>query len=127
MSLYFPSVLLLPSAARTTSQPGAVIQNNQPLSEPARGIKVTVNLTNVAAGPSITVTISGVDAAGVKYTLLASAALVAAATTVLTVYPGAPVTANVSANDVLPRNFEIDVTANNANSGTYSVAYDLLP
>jgi hypothetical protein len=123
---YYPSNILLPSASRTTSQPGTPISNNPPAAAPARGIKVTVNTTVIGTG-SITVSIYGIDAAGAKYLILASAAIVTNTTTVLTVYPGLPATANVSANDVLPRNYQIDVVANNANAATYSVAADLLP
>ncbi len=39
--------------------------------------------------------------------------------------PSLPVTGNVSANDVLPEIFQIKVTANNSNAGTYSVGYVL--
>jgi len=124
---YLPSVALLPSAARTTTQNSGTLQINPPSAELARGIKVTINITNVAAGPSVTVNILGVDANGVTYTILASAALVAVATTVLTVYPGLTAVANVTATDVLPRNIQVNVVANNANSCTYSLAYDLLP
>lgn len=74
-----------------------------------RGLKVVVNVTSITGTtPSLTVTIQGKDAAsGAYYTLLASAAITAAGTTVLTVYPGQTASANVSANDVLPRTWRV--------------------
>lgn len=69
-----------------------------------RGLQLVVDVTAITGtSPTLTVTIKGHDAASNKdFTLLASAALSAVGTTVLTVYPGAAVTANVSANAPLP-------------------------
>lgn len=68
------------------------------------GIKLVIDITAITGtSPTLTVTLRGYDnASGKAYTLLASAALNATGTTVLTVYPGVPVSANVSANDHLP-------------------------
>ncbi len=78
----------------------------------ARGIKLVIDITALAGtGPTLTVTLQGKDpVSGKYYTILASAALAAVATTVLTVYPGLVAAANLSANDVLPRDWRI-VTA----------------
>lgn len=84
------------------------------------GVKVWVTTTAIGTG-SITVTIQAKSPAGVYTTLLASAAIVTNTTGVYTVYPGAPVTTNVSANDVLPRTWRIAVTANNANPANYTI------
>jgi hypothetical protein len=82
---------------------------------------VVLDMTVVGTG-SVTLTIQGKDeASGKYYTLLAGAAVTTNSTNVYTVFPGAPATANVSANDIVPRTFRILVTANNANSATYSV------
>jgi len=114
-------VSLLASAARTTTQTSADIVNYN-----ARGIKVWLDMTVVGTG-SVTLTINGKDPASGKYILLLSGvAVVTNITSVYTIYPGAPVTANVSVNDILPRTFQIVVTANNANSATYSVGYSLI-
>jgi hypothetical protein len=87
-----------------------------------RGVKVVINMTVVGTG-SITATIQGKDpVSGVYYTLLASAAIAANGTTVLTVYPGLTPTANVTANDVLPDVWRVSVAANNVNPTTYTVA-----
>lgn len=76
----------------------------------ARGIKVVVDITAITG--TLTVTIEGYDnASGKKYTILASAALAGTGTTVLTVYPGAVVTANASANDHLPAVFDIKLVS----------------
>lgn len=91
-----------------------------------RGIKVFVDTTVIGTG-SITVTIQGKDPTSGKYvTLLASAAITTNTTGVYTVYPGLPATANVSANDILPRVWRIAVTANNANAATYSIGASVI-
>lgn len=95
----------------------------------ARGVKVVLDVTvNAGGAGSVTVTIQGKDKASGKYfTLLAGAAVVTVVTNVYTVFPGAPVAANVSANDQLPEVWRIVVTANNANPVTYTVGAALLP
>lgn len=70
------------------------------LNEQGKGIVVISALTGTT--PTLTVTIQGkYPVSGTYYTLLASAALNATGFTRLTVYPGLPATANVSANDLL--------------------------
>lgn len=87
----------------------------------SRGVTVVVVTTAIGTG-SITVTIQGKDqASGTYYTLLAGAAIITNTTNRYTVFPGAVVAANVSANDALPYQWRIIVTANNANAATYSV------
>lgn len=72
------------------------------------GDAITAAVDITAVTGSLTVTIQGKDpASGKYYTILASAALAAVATTVLRVFPGAAVTANVSANDVLPKTWRV--------------------
>lgn len=91
-----------------------------------RGIKVIFDLTALT-GTSMTCTIKGKDpASGKYYTLLASAAIASPATTVLTVYPGATASANVTANDVVPRTFRVETTGT-FNPATYTVGYCLIP
>lgn len=112
---------LLPSAART-----ALVHGDDLTNHGYKGVKLVIDITAWAAG-SITVTIQGKDNQTGKYfTILASAALAAVATTVLNVYPGAVVTANLSANDVLPRVWRIDIAVGGAQSITYSVSAELL-
>lgn len=74
-----------------------------------RGGIFVVDLTTVTTA-TVTVTIQGKDiASGKYYTLLASAGLTTAATTLLVVYPGAAVTSNVSANGPIPKTFRLSV------------------
>lgn len=116
-------LVILASAARTTTQ----TQPDQTNFSNARGIKVLLDMTVVGTG-SVTLTIQGKDlASGKYYTLLAGAAVTTNTTNVYTVYPGISATANVSANDVLPHTWRALVTANNANSATYSLGASLLP
>lgn len=74
-----------------------------------RGVQIGINITAITGTtPSLTVTVQGKDvASGVYYTLLASAALTATGFTLLTVYPAAPTTANVSSPQVLPRTWRV--------------------
>ena len=86
-----------------------------------RGLYVIVDITTIGTG-SITVTIEGKDPASAKYwTILASAAMVANATNVLSVNPGATPAANQAVSVVLPRTYRVRITHNNANPATYSV------
>jgi hypothetical protein len=126
-----------PVAGVRTQDLGAVLtataitatQNTADLSNGAfRGIKVVFDVTAVVAVGSVTITIQGKDqASGKYYTLLAGAAVTTATTNVYTVYPGLPATANVSANDVLPKTFRILATFNSGTSSTYTVGVTLLP
>ncbi len=111
------------SGAQTATQTQADQTNNT-----AKGIKVVLDMTNVGAGPSVTLEIDGKDAASGKYySILTGAAVTTVSTNVYTVYPGLTASANVAANDVLPHTWRVKVTANNSNSGTYSVGASLLP
>lgn len=111
------------SAARTATANGTS-QNNRF----HKGIVFTVDMTAVTATGSIVFTLQGYDSLSAKwYTILASAAVTTVATTTYTAFPGAPATANVSANFQLPKTWRIIATAANAVSMTYSVGADLLP
>jgi hypothetical protein len=115
--------VFLASAARTTTQTQAD-QTNYP---GYTGIRVVVDTTAFVAG-SVTVQIQAKDEVSGKYhTLLTGAAIVSVSTNVYTIFPGAPATANVSANTQLGPKWRILATANNANTQTYSIGYELLP
>lgn len=92
-----------------TADGAGTVLSNEFENMDAVGIKLVVDITALGGtSPTLTVTLLGVDAAsGKTYTILASAALAAVATTVLTVFPGAAVTANVSANDQLPAKWQV--------------------
>lgn len=74
-----------------------------------RSINLVIDITAITGtSPTLTVTLQGKDAASGKYyTILASAALTAVGTTVLTVFPGATAAANVAANAILPRTWRV--------------------
>ena len=113
-------VVLLSSAARTTTQTSA-----DQLNYNARGIDIVVDVTSVGTG-SITMTLNYKDPASGKYiTLLSGAAITTNSTNVYRLYPGLTASANATANDILPRTFQIVITANNANPVTYSVGCSL--
>ena len=113
--------VFLASSARTTTQTMADQVNTN-----KQGIRVVVQTTVIGTG-SITMAIQAKDpASGAYVTMLTGAAIVTNVTNTYLLYPGAANTANVSANDRLPRTWRILVTANNANSATYSVGYMLL-
>lgn len=110
-------IVVFASAARTASTNSADFENMN-----GRGLKLVIDVTAVGAAPSVVFTIQGKDpASGKYYDLLASAAITATGTTVLTIFPDATVTANVSANDVLPRYWRVTAAHANADSITYSV------
>lgn len=77
-----------------------------------RGVQVVVDITAISGtSPTLTVVIQGKDAASGKYyNLLSSAALNATGTTLLTLYPGAPTTANASSPQVLPATWRVIAT-----------------
>jgi hypothetical protein len=113
--------VFLASGARTTTQTMADQTNLN-----KKGIRVVVVTTAIGTG-SITCAIQAKDpASGNWVTMLTGAAITTNTTNTYLVYPGAANTANVSANDRLPRTWRLLVTANNANSATYSVGYMLL-
>lgn len=108
---------LLASSARTVTTSSADQTNYN-----SKGLHVVLDVTSAGTG-SITLSIEAKDTlSGKYYTLLTGAAVTTDSTNVYKVYPGLPATANVSANDIVPRTYRVTVTANNANSVTYSVA-----
>lgn len=115
-------VTVLASDARTASSDSPEVLN-----ENGRGVDVIIKVSAVpGGGVSATFTIQGKDpVSGDFYTLLASAAITATGTTVLRVFPGATVTANVSANAALPRVFRVSVAHSDAGSFTYSVGANI--
>lgn len=93
-----------------------------------RGLHLVIDVTAVAATPSVTVTVQGVDrVSGKVYTVLASAAITATGTTVLKVGPGLTAAANSVANDFVPPIFRILADHADADSITYSIAGQLCP
>lgn len=112
---------ILASAARTTTQTSADLVNYN-----SKGIKVVLDMTTVGTG-SVTLAINGKDSvSGKYYAILTGAAVITNSTNVYTVYPGITTALNAAVSDILPRTYQIVVTANNANSATYSVGASLI-
>lgn len=114
-------IRLLSLAART-----AATESADQLNRYHRGCRVHINVTDDPAAASVTFTIQGKHLNGEYYTVLASAAIAAVGDTVLTVYPGAPVTTNVSANAPLPPVWRVIATPADTDALTYEVTAELL-
>ena len=78
----------------------------------ARGVKLVIDITALTGvSPTLTVTVQGKDAASGKYyTILASTALAAVATTTLEIYPGIATAANATQGVTLPRVWRVITT-----------------
>lgn len=115
------NIIVLASGARTTTQTQADQTNYN-----HRGIIAVLDMTTVGTG-SVTLEIDGKDpVSGKYYSLLTGAAVTTNVTNVYRVYPGLTAAANATANDVLPRTWRLKITANNANTATYSVGVMLM-
>lgn len=113
------SCVILPSGARTTTQTSVDIPSSR-----KEAMHVVIDIT--ANAGSITPKIDGKDANGIYYNLLTGVALTSTGTTVLKIGRGMLGSANYIANDQVPEWFRVVVTANNANSVTYSVSAELM-
>ncbi len=116
-------VTVLASAARTAATQSADLPNPG-----ARGVIVVIDVTVSAATPSLTFTIQGKSSLGADYyTILAAAAITGVGVTVLRVYPGLTAIGNLTASDVLPKVWRVDVAVGDADSVTYSVNAIYIP
>lgn len=116
------SKTLLASAART-----ATVDSGEQNNVGHRGVHIIIDVTAIAATPSVVFDIQGKDpASGKWYTILASAAITGVGTTVLALYPGIGETANVKESDVLPAMWRVNAVHGDADSITYSVGANLL-
>lgn len=87
-----------------------------------RALIVIIDVTAVAATPSVVFTIRGVDRlSGKKWDILASAAIIGTGTTVLRVSPELTSAANLIAKDLAPEEFEVHAEHADADSITYSI------
>lgn len=112
------------SAARTATP--TTFEGQKP--QWARGLHLVIDATAFSATPSIVFTIQGYSPLGDDaYTILASAAITGTGTTVLRVYPGLVVAANLAANDVVPARWRVTAVHGDADSITYSVAALWIP
>ena len=118
------ALTVLASAARTATVASETFVN----ADGWRGLHLVIDATASAATPSVVFTIQGYSPLGDDYyTVLASAAITGAGTTVLRVFPGATAAANTVANDILPSLWRVNAVHGDADSITYSVAAILLP
>ncbi len=86
-----------------TAQAAGTINSADQTNYNGRGAQVVFDMT-VATTTSVVINLQGKDlASGKYYNILSSAAITTAVTTQLTAYPGAPVTANISTPQPLPR------------------------
>lgn len=85
-----------------------------------RGVVVGVSVTTDGGTGTLTVTVQGKDlASGLYYDILTSTAVnIAAGLKTLTVYPGAPSTANASIGVPLPATWRIKAVVANTITGT---------
>lgn len=87
-----------------------------------QGVQVVIDVTAVAATPSVVPTIDGFDPLSETwYNLLTGAAITATGTTVLRIHPELTAAANLTAQDFLPERYRIVMTHGDADSITYSV------
>lgn len=115
---------LLASAARTATVSSSDIRLYN-----ARGVRVFINATALAATPSVVPTIEMKDPVSGAYTaVLTGAAITTAAPThvILEVYPGSTAAANLVASRPIGGVFRLTMTAGDADSLTYSAAYEAL-
>ena len=112
----------LPSGARTTTQNTGTRYNKN-----HRGLRATL-VTTVVGSAALTLHIERYDKVSDSWIVLLSGAAVNTNTTnTYTVYPGATVTANVSANASLSPVWRVRIAVADANPATYSVGLELLP
>jgi len=115
--------LTIYSSAARTANPTYVDQVNRN----AKGLHCYIKCTAKISSPSVVFTIEAKDVlTGDYYTILASAAITDVGVTVLKVYPGLTPSANLIANDVLPRTWRIKAVHANSDSITYSVGVSLI-
>lgn len=114
---------ILASAARTVT--GNSLDMTTDDSSPLGVGQFVIDVTAFAGtAPTLVITIQGLDPLSGKYfTLLASAVINTVSTVVLRVGPGFPVTANLSANDIIPKQFRVlyTITGSAGQSFTFSV------
>jgi hypothetical protein len=110
------------SSAARTATPTAVEVNTRRF----KSVVLVLDVTAIVTAPSIVVTIDRKDNTSGKYiNILTGAAVTTVSTNTYRFGLGAPVTANVSANEPLPGIMRITVTHGNGNSITYSASVHL--
>ena len=123
------AVVLLSSAARTaTPTPGpggdyGYLTNNQRF----RGAHIILDVTALAATPSITVAVDGYDYGSDSwYNILTGSAVTTTSQTIYKVHPDLTAVGNLVAKDGVPYLWRVTVTHADADSITYSLAVNYL-
>jgi len=112
----------LASAARTATLNSADFVNYN-----AKGLHVVINVTALAATPSIVPFIQGKDpVSGTYYDILEGLPITTTGINIIKVYPGISAIVDVSASDLLPRTYRLRIEHGDADSITYSVAGSLV-
>ncbi len=120
VQLYVP---VFQSLARTATPTPATFND---VSHTRLGGHFVIDATAIGAAPSVVFNIEAQDPLSQKwYALLVSAAITAVGTTRLSIYPGVPPVANVSASDFIPPIWRVRPVHGNADSITYSVSANL--
>lgn len=115
--------IIYDSAARTATS--NVVRDDR--NHPRRGMHLIIDVTAIAATPSVVPSIQGFDGvSGKYYDILVGAAIVATGTTILKVFPGATIVANLVANDFMPGRWRLLMTHADADSITYSVSAQMV-
>ena len=114
--------ILAASAARTAAYTGEAMRNPG-----AVGLRVDVDISAIAASPSVTFKIQKQNqASGAWSDVLASAAKTATGTFSLTVSPSVLAAANAVAQVEAPGVWRVVTTVGDADSMTYQIAYEYL-
>lgn len=119
----FRQIEAFASAARTATADSADLFNRGN----KIGAHVVIDVTAIAATPSVVFKVQGKDpVSGKYYDILTSAAITGVGTTRLTVTPGVAASANVAISDAIPSVFRVRAEHADADSITYSVGVNLL-
>jgi hypothetical protein len=113
--------VLLASAVRTATSTNDVTKTFAYC-----GVQAYLIVTAVPTVETLTFAIQGKDVSGNYYTLLTGTASATTGTVPLTLFRGATVTANVSANNCLPDVWALKVTHSASGNFTYSVVYNTI-
>ena len=111
---YTPSGVLIPSGTVASKTVDILTDDSF-----EQQIVLTVDITAVSGGDTLTVQINGKSASGAVYPILTSAALAATGVTALRVGMGFTPVANLAANDMLPNDIQVVCTV----AGTGAIAY----
>ena len=111
-------VTVLASAARTATTASSDLTNTN-----GTGLHLQIEVTAIVDTPSVVCTIQGkASVSSAYYTILATAAITGVSSNNYRVFPGSTVTANVSANDIIPRVWRVNCVHADADSITYSIS-----